>query len=80
MCGIWNESFYGECMRHLDVRIGKHIGLSPLTRKQNKPKNRFLASHLLLCNHSTPFVDFSILMREQKVFTWIERKPVNNER
>ena len=33
-CGLCNESYYGECMRHLNVRIGEHIGISLLTRKQ----------------------------------------------
>ena len=39
-CGLCNEneSYYGECMRHLNVRIGKHVGISPLTRKQVKPR------------------------------------------
>ena len=35
-CGLCNEPYYGECMRHLNVRIGEHIGISPLTRKQVK--------------------------------------------
>ena len=39
-CGLCNEndSYYGECMRHLNVRIGEHVGISPLTRKQVKPR------------------------------------------
>ena len=24
-CGLCNESYYGEYMRHLNVRIGEHI-------------------------------------------------------
>ena len=28
-CGLCNESYYGECVRHLDVRSGEHIGISP---------------------------------------------------
>ena len=32
-CGLCNESYYDECMRHLNVRIGEHVGISPLTRK-----------------------------------------------
>ena len=31
---LCNESCYGECMRHLNIRIGEHIGISLLTRKQ----------------------------------------------
>ena len=65
-------------MKHLNVRIGEHIGISPLTRKQVKPKNSSVADHLLLCNHSASYDDFSILTREN-VHTRIERKPVNNE-
>ena len=29
--GFCNESYYGECVRHLNVRIGEHIGISPFT-------------------------------------------------
>ena len=29
-CGLCNESYYGECIRHLNVRIGEHIRISPL--------------------------------------------------
>ena len=67
-CGLCNESYYGECMRHLNVRIGEHNGISPLTRKQVKPKNSSAADHLLLCNHSASYDDFSILTRENKTF------------
>ena len=67
-CGLCNESYYDECMRHLNVRIGEHIGISSLTRKQVKPKNSSVANHLLLCNHSTSYDKFSILTRENKKF------------
>ena len=59
-CGLCNESYYGECIRHLNVRIGEHIGISPLTRKQVKPKNSSVADHLLLCNHSASYDDLTI--------------------
>ena len=39
--------------RYLNVRIGEHIGMSPLTKKQVKPKNSLVADHLLFCNHSS---------------------------
>ena len=73
-CGLCNESYYGECMRHLNVRIGEHIGISPLTRKQVKPKNSSVADHLLLCNHSASYHDFSILTRENKKKFLLELK------
>ena len=67
-CGLCNEFYYGECMRHLNVRTGEHIGISSLTRKQVKPKNSSVVDHLLHCNHSASHDDFSILTREKKKF------------
>ena len=55
-------------MRHLNVRIGEHIGISPLTRKQVKPKNSSVANHLLPCNHSESYDSFSIQTCENKKF------------
>ena len=55
-------------MRHLDVRIGEHICISPLTRKQVKPKNSSVADHLLFYNHSASYDDFSIVTRANKMF------------
>ena len=54
-CGLCNESYYGECVRHLNVRIGEHIGISLLTKKKVKPKGSAVSHHLLLCNHSPSF-------------------------
>ena len=31
-CGLYNESCYGECVRHLNTRIQEQIGISPLTK------------------------------------------------
>ena len=60
--------YFGECVRHLNVRIGKHIGISPLTKKQRQPKNSSVASNLLFCNDSHSYDDFSIPTRENKIF------------
>ena len=68
-CGHCNESCYGECTRHSNVRIGEHTGISPFTRKHIKPKNSSVADHLLLCNHSASYDNFSILTRENKTFS-----------
>ena len=67
-CGLCNESYYGECVRHLNVKIGEHVGISPFTEKHVEPKNRSVSDHLLFCNHSASYDDFSILMRESKEF------------
>ena len=67
-CGFRNESYYGECIRHLNVRIGEHIGISSLTKKKVKPKGSAVSNHLLLCNHSPSFENFSVLTKENKKF------------
>ena len=55
-------------MRHLNVRIGEHIAVSPLTRKQVKSDNSSVADHSLLFNHLASYDDFSIKTREKKSF------------
>ena len=65
-CGLCNNFYYGECVRHLNAGIGNRIGVSPLTKKQVKPKNNFVADHLLFCNYSASFDDFSSITRENK--------------
>ena len=49
----------------VNAKIGEYIGISPLTKKQVKPKNNFVADHLLFCNHSESHDDFSIVTREK---------------
>ena len=56
-CGLWNKSYYGECVRHLDV------GISLLTTKNVKPKGSAVSNHLLLCNHSPSFENFRVLTK-----------------
>ena len=69
-CGLSNESYYDECIRHLNVRIGEHIGISLLTKKKVKPKGRAVSNHLLLCIHSPSFENFSVLTNENKNSYW----------
>ena len=66
--GLCNEFYYDECIRHLNVRIGEHIGISPLTKKKVKPKGSAVSDHLLLCNHSPSFENFSVLTKKNKKF------------
>ena len=67
-CRLYNEPYYGECVRHLNVKIGEHIGISPLTKKKVKPKCSAVSNHLFLCNHSPSFENFSVLIKENKKF------------
>ena len=32
-CELCNKSYYGECVRHLNLRIDEHTGISSLTKK-----------------------------------------------
>ena len=80
-CGLWNEFYYGQCVRNLNLRIGEHIGISPLTKKKVKPKGSAISDHLLLCNNSPSFENFSVLTKgNKKIPIGMERKPPNNER
>ena len=66
-CGLCNESYYGESIRHLDIRSGEHIGVSPLTGKKVKPvNNSAVRDHLLHCKYLPSFDNFSILAHENK--------------
>lgn len=46
MCRLCNKSYFGECVKHLNVRVGEHIDIPPFTEKQVTPKNRYVANHL----------------------------------
>ena len=66
-CGLCNESYYGESIRHLDIRSGEHIGVSPLTKKKFKPSNNSaICDHLLHCNFLPSFDNFNVLAHENK--------------
>ena len=66
-CGLWYESYCGECVIHLAVRSVKHIGILTLTNKRVQPrKDSALCQHLLNCNYSSTFEDFSVLCHEKK--------------
>ena len=65
-CGLCNESYYGEYVRHLNVRVGEHIRISPLTKKKVKPRGSAVSDHLLLCNHSPSSKINSVLTKENR--------------
>ena len=67
--GLCNESYYGECVRHLDVRSGEHSGISPLTNKRVQPRKDSAVCHRLLnCKYIHNFEDFSVLYHENKKY------------
>ena len=55
-------------MRHLNEKIGEHIAILPLPKKQVKPEDRSVADHLPFRNHLASYDDFRNLTRENKKF------------
>ena len=49
---------------HRFARSGEHIGISPLIKNKVKPKGSAVSDHLLLCNHSPYFENFTVLIKE----------------
>ena len=68
-CGLWNEFSYGEGVRNLAIRSGEHISISPLTKKTvHHRKGSAVYHHLLNCNYSPTFEDFSVLCYDNKKY------------
>ena len=68
-CGRCNSTYYGEMDRHLKVRSGEQIGISPLTFKKAKPsKESAIHDHLLNCNNLSSFEEFTILTHGNNKF------------
>ena len=44
-CGLWYESYNGECVRHLAERSDEHIGISLLTNKRVQPRKDSAVCH-----------------------------------
>ena len=76
-CGRCNSTYYGETDRHLKVRSGEHIGISPLTFKKTKPsKESAIRDHLLNCNNIPSLEEFTILTNWNKKFDLEIKKSV----
>ena len=61
-CSSCNATYYGKTERHLNVRSGEHIGLSPLTEYRVACKPSAISDHLLLHeDNNSSFNNFSIL-------------------
>ena len=68
-CDLCNESYYGKSIRHLDIRSGEHIGVSPLTGKKVKPSNNSATcDHLLHCNFLPSLFNFQLILFVLKNF------------
>ena len=68
-CSLCSESYYGESIRHLNIRSGKHIGVSRLTGKKVKVSNNSaVCDHLLHCNFLPSFDNFGVLGHGNKKY------------
>ena len=69
-CGRCNSTYYKETDRHLKVRSGEHIGISPkVIFKKTKPsKESAIRDHLLNCNSIPSFEEFVILTNGNNKF------------
>ena len=76
-CGVCNYSYYGECIRHLDIRSGEYKAVSPLTGKKLKPViNSAVLDHSLHCNYLSSFDNFSIWGHKNKKFLFETKESV----
>ena len=69
--GGCNATYYGKAKCHFKVQICKHLEILHLTEKKVKIDNNKVTAiqeHLLCCNYSPSFEDFSILTRESNDF------------
>ena len=64
-CGLCNQYYYGECVRHLNVRFVEHIAISLLTKKKVKPKGSAINVQLWLCNLQQSFDSFQVVNKEK---------------
>ena len=69
LCGRCNTTYYGETCWHLSVRVGEHLGVSPLTGKKSKSKKpAAVKDHMLFCDHIVSFDDYNILATSDSDF------------
>ena len=68
-CRSCNATYYGKTKRHFKVGMCEHLGISALTGKRVKgDDDSAITEHLLFCNHTPDFEDFSILATNNNDF------------
>ena len=62
-CSNCNITYYGESERHLKVKAGEHISMSPLTGKRinNNKKSSVKDIYIYIDNYICSFGDFTVL-------------------
>ena len=69
-CGLCNDSYCEECVKHLVVRSSKNIGISPLSNKRVEPRK-----NSTVCHH---FLNYSFLPIFKNVSVTRIRSTVEN--
>ena len=65
----WKATYYDKTKRHFKVRMCEHFRISALTGKRVKgDDDPAIKEHLLFCNHTPDFEDFSILATNNNDF------------
>ena len=78
-CGRCNATYYGEGHRHLSVRVGECLGVSPLTEKKLKSKkSTVVKDHLLFCDYIVSIdSDFHVKVKESLLIS--RDDPISNK-
>ena len=81
-CGSCNATYYGKTKRQFKIRMCEHLGISALIGKRVKGNDdSAIKEHLLFCNHTPEFEDFSILASHNNdfKFTLMESFLINRD-
>ena len=81
-CGSCNATYYDKTKRHFKVRMCEHLRMSALTGKRVKgDDDSAITEHLLSCNRTPDFEDFSILATNNNDFkvTLMESLLINRD-
>ena len=81
-CPSCNATYYGKIRRYFKVRMCEHLGISALTGKRIKgDDDSAIKEHLLFCNYTPDFEDFSILATNNNDFkvTLMESLLINRD-
>ena len=68
-CGRCNATYHDGTCWHLNIRVGEHSDVSPLTWKNSKAKTTTaIKDHMLLCSHVVSLEEFKILASSNSEF------------
>ena len=70
LCGRCNATCYSETCWHLNIRVGEHLGVSPLTEKKSRKFQKVYNSKVPydFCDHIVSIHDFKILATSDSGF------------